>query len=270
VGGPPDHGVEKAAAIGIGPARVVTRGIDEVVGVARGVRQVIDPLVFVQPRAFEVAPGVIAGPQGPALLIEDPDFGDTAGEGFQVGGELGDARTDGGFVVAGFPALGIKAAGPPFLQLPAPDAAPGEVEPAVVVGQATGIDAVGAGDGRRLGLEGTLGAVADRDTDAKETLLVAGGEIEVVAAVLEGGVGRPQLLAGPGHVLEIQGHPVVGHGAADLIEGEDMVVRHVVLVTQIVVGNVGFAIVRRINVDPAVENVGGGISCIEVRNQGRD
>jgi hypothetical protein len=100
------------------------------------------------------------------------------------------------------------------------------------------------------------------------TLLVARGEVEVVLAVRAlRGVGRPELLGHPLDVLLPERDAVVGDGAADAVHGEDVVVDHVVLVAAVVERDVGVAVVGRVDVDPAVEDVRGRVRRVDVRDE---
>src|SRR4051812_40542569 len=97
--GPADHWLENAAAISEGAPRFVARGIDEIMGVARGIREVVNAVVFVHPRPLEIAAVVTACEQRLALFVENAEFGDVTLEGLHVGAEFGHAGADGGFMV---------------------------------------------------------------------------------------------------------------------------------------------------------------------------
>ena len=62
---------------------------------------------------------------------------------------------------------------------------------------------------------------------------------------------------------------MVGYGARGQgVGGEDVVVDHVVLVAIVVEGDGGFAVVGGVDVEAAVEDVGGGVGGIEMGYEG--
>lgn len=156
------------------------------------------------------------------------------------------------------------------LQLAAPEPAEVQVRVARVgVHEGRGVDAVAAGDGLGVRREGPGGGVADGDADAEDGRRVARREEQVVPPVLEGRVGRPELLRRPRHVLGAQHHAVVGHGALAVRRvqrrrREHVVVGHVVLVAVVVELDVRLAVVRGVDVHAALEDVGGGVRRVEV------
>lgn len=157
------------------------------------------------------------------------------------------------------------------LQLAAPKAAKVQVGLAVVVDEAGRVDTVAARDGLRVGREGTLGPIRDSDADAKDVLRVTGWEIEVVAAIALRSIGRPHLLGYPGNVIGAEGYSVVGDGGGWIqrLRAEDVVVGHVVLVAIVVEGNVGLAVVRWVDINLAIEDVGGRVGRVDVCDEGR-
>ena len=79
-----------------------------------------------------------------------------------------------------------------------------------------------------------------------------------------GGVGRPELLGDPGDLRLFQGDAVVRGGLADVVQGHDVVVDHVVLVAVVVVFDGGLAVVRGVDVDAVVEGVGRRVGDVDV------
>lgn len=60
---------------------------------------------------------------------------------------------------------------------------------------------------------------------------------------------------------------MVGYGAGDGVHGEDVVVGHVVLVAIVVEGDCCFAVVAGVDVEFVVEDVGGGVGCVDVGDE---
>lgn len=156
----------------------------------------------------------------------------------------------------------------PALELSAPQAANVEVCAAVVVDETCGVNGITARDIVLVCLERALGLIADRDTNAEDPFFIASREVEVVLSVLCCGVRRPELFGDPGNVLYGEGDAVVGDFAGDIGHGEDVVVGHVVLVAIVVVGDIGVDVVGGVDVDAVVEDVGGGVSGVEVSYEG--
>lgn len=269
---PPQHGLQDPAAVGEGAQGALPPREAEEVRVAGRVREVVLAAALVQPRGLEEPASVVVGGDGLARLRgQDGDLLDLPVELVHVVGEFRHARTLRGLLGAG--ALAALLPGGVVrgclsslvaLELAAPDAAEVEVGLAVVVDEGGRVDAVGTLNGLRVRGEGPLGAGALRDADAEDTVLVAGGEVEVVLAVLGGGVGGPELLGDPGDVLGAEDDAVVCHGAGGGVEGgegEDVVVGHVVLVAIVVVLGAGVTVVGWVDVDTAVEDVGRGVGC---------
>lgn len=122
-------------------------------------------------------------------------------------------------------------------------------------------------DRLRLRRERPGRGVCDGDADAEDAFLVARREVEVVLPVLGGGVGRPQLLGHPGHVGGLEGDAVVSRGSAGGVQREDVVVVHVVLVAIVVELDVGLPVVRGVDVELSLEDVGGRVRGVDVGDE---
>ena len=111
--------------------------------------------------------------------------------------------------------------------------------------------------------------------------MVTGGEEEVVfiGSGVVGGVGGPELLGGPGDGGVGEGDAVVGRGfggRGEVVgveggrgEGDDVVVYHVILVAVVVELDVGFTVVRGVDIDGVVEDMGRGVGGVDVLDEGR-
>lgn len=277
---PSQNRLEDPPAVRKRPVGRVTDGVAQVVGVAGRVGKVVLAVVLVHPGGLEEAPVVVVGQDALARLgRQDFDLAHLLVELAHVARQPGDLwpqRVDAlarGFV--GPLERGVKhvVALLVALKLAAPQPAKVHVRllfRVVVVDEHGRVDAEGTLDGLRVRGEGPLGLVGHGDADAEDALLVAGGEVEVVLAVARGGVGGPQLLGHPGYVLGAEGQAVVHDrlGRVDAAGGEDVVVGHVVLIAVVVELDVGLAVVRRVDVDPVVEDVGRRVGRVEVGYQG--
>ncbi|TLD22168.1 hypothetical protein PspLS_08025 [Pyricularia sp. CBS 133598] len=276
---PAQDWLEDPPAIGKRTVGRVADGVAQVVGVAGRVGKVVLAVVLVHPGGLEEAPVVVVGQDALARLgRQDFDLAHLLVELPHV------ARQPGHLWAQGVDALAGGFVGPlergvehvvallVALQLATPQAAKVDVRLllGVVVDEDGRVDAEGALDGLRVRGKGPLGLVGDGDADAEYPLLVAGGEVEVVLAVAGGGVGGPQLFGHPGDVLGAEGQAVVhdGLGRVEAVGGEDVVVGHVVLVAVVVELDVGLAVVRRVDVDLVVEDVGRRVGRVEVGYQG--
>jgi len=260
-------GLQDAVLVSERAERRVADGVRQVVRVAGRVREVVLAVVLVHPGGFEEALVVVAGVDRLAVRVVDHQVLHAGGEGVHVVAQLRHARHDGWLVAGCFHGrvgVALELACSPALQLPAPDSAKVEVCLAVVVDKAGRVDAVAAGDVAGVGLEGTFGLVGHGYADSEDPFLVSGRVVEVVFAVLLGGVGSPELFVDPGDVFGFERDAVVGHGTFDVWHGEDVVVVHVVLVAIVVVLDVGLTIVGWVDVELAVEDVCAWIGCEEV------
>ena len=143
------------------------------------------------------------------------------------------------------------------LQLAAPESAEIGVYLTIVVLEHAGVDRERAADGLFLRNEGTLGTVADGDAQMEHSVIVLGGENEVVLAVFLDDVVVPHLLLGPGHLVDIENDTMVGDVAIlQVVEREDMVVSHLEVATIVVEGMTCLAVVTGIDIQLAVKHVG--------------
>ena len=95
------------------------------------------------------------------------------------------------------------------MQLTAPDAAKVEVCLAVIVDEAGWVDAVRSLDRFWIWLERSLWLVTDCHPNAEDAFLVPGRKVEVVLAVLLGGVRSPELLRYPLEVVGLESDAVI-------------------------------------------------------------
>jgi len=185
--------------------RSVTDGVDKVMGVAGRVAEVVLAVILVHPSSLEEALIVVVSHDRLARLVEQDQLAGRLGNGVHVLAELGDSwvqRLDalaGWFLGPGH--LVVELAGLlPALQLSSPQTADVQVGLAVSVGEDGRVDAVGALHVVGVWLEWALWLVGLGDTDAEDSVLVSGGEVEeVLLAVFgHGGVWCPELLRNPG------------------------------------------------------------------------
>ena len=264
---PADHRGHDLAAVGEGAIRAIPDRIAEQVGIARRVGEIVLAVVPVQPGRLEITALVVASEQGLAVLVEDEDRARAFCELRHVGREPRHPRRERFLVCFRLFVCRVIRIVAVLLQLPAPDSAEIHVEGAVDVLEHRRIDRIAAFDRLRLGHEGTGRVLADGDADLEDAVRALGREVQVVLAVLAGGIRRPHLALGPGHVLHVEGDAVVHGLRAGMLEREDVVVLHREMVAVVVEGDAGLDVVRGIDVDPAVEDVGGRVGGIDVRDE---
>lgn len=272
---PPQHRLEYAPSVRERAKRRVAHRVDEVVRIARRVAEVVLLPPLMHPRRLEEPPLMIVRENRlPRLRRQDNQIPRRLLETPHIPRQRRDLRKERPLALARRllrpqprlverrDAVRVRLAGHGALvalQLPAPEAP--EVQERVArvrVHEGRGIDAEAPCNGLRVRHEGTGGRGADGDADAEDGGVVPRREEEVVLAVLERGVGGPELLRRPRHVLGAQHGAVVGDGVRGR-QGrgrEDVVVGHVVLVAVVVELDVCFAVVRGVDVDLALEDVG--------------
>lgn len=273
MGGPAQNGLENAAGVGKGAQRAFGCGVDEVMRIARRITKVVGFALLVHPGRLEEAAIMVVGPYGLTRLGgQDDEIAHVAVELAHVVAQLGHLGKQGILVVTarllGPQPARVELVGPVLvaLQLAAPQAAKVQVGLPVAVDEGRGVDAEATADGVRVRHEWTLGRVGHGDANAEDGVLVARGEVEVVLSVLAGGVGGPELLGNPGDVLGLEHDAVVDYGVGG-VQGrgaEDVVVSHVVLVAIVIELDAGVTVVRGVDVDAVVEDVGRGVGCVEV------
>lgn len=264
---PAQHRLENAPAVCEGSVGGRTRGIAQVVAVTGGVAEVVGVAALVHPRGLEEAPVVVVGGNGlPCFGRKDYNLAHLFGKLVHVVCQTGDARsqslgarpggllgTEPGVVIGRRVALLVA------LQLAAPETAEVEVGLAVGIDERRRVDAVAALDGRWVSRERSFGTVADGNADAEDVVVVACGKVEVVFPVAAlGGIRGPELLRHPGDILGAENNAVVHYGGCGVerVRAEDMVVGHVILVAIVIELDVCLAVVRRIDVDAPLEDVG--------------
>lgn len=210
------------------------------------------------------------------LGVENDDFLDLVGELAHVFGELANLCTLssdtfaadllGSLPIAIEDVVALLVA----LELTAPETTEVEVSLAIIINKTGRVDTETALDGFRVWDERSLGLVANSDTNAENVLLVASREVEVVFPVLGSAVRRPQLLGDPRNVLGPEDDAVVCHfaGRRKAVDTEDMVVGHIILVAIVIELDVGLAIVRRVDVDLAIENMSRGVGGVSGGDEG--
>ena len=264
VRGPAEDRGEDHALVGERAVRVVADGVAELVRVAGGVAEVVLAVVLVHPAGLEEAALVVLDLDRGAVLVQEDDRLRVLAELEHVLGELHHAGRDGGLAVGrvgGAAVLGevVLVA----LELAAPDAAEVHVVLVVIVVQDGVVDGIAAADGVRHGLERAGGGVADGDACPEDVGLVLGREVHVVLAVAAlHHLVVPELAARPRDILDVQRDAVVHDGGGHRVvalDGEDVVVLHVVLAAEVVVRRGGLPVVGRIDMDLAVEHVHGRV-----------
>lgn len=287
VRGPAQHGLQDPPCVREGAEGRVPDGVDEVVRVAGRVAEVVLSRALVHPGGLEEAAVVVVGGDGRAGLGRQDDEvargGREAPHVWRQGRDLGEQRDLAGAgrllrarprLVERRDAVRVRLAADHgalvALQLAAPEPAEVQVRVARVrVDEGRGVDAEAPRYRLGVGHERAGRGVADGDADAEHGRPVARREVQVVLAVLEGRIGRPELLRRPRHVLGAQHHAVVGHGVGGVggvqrRRREDVVVGHVVLVAVVVELDVRLAVVRGVDVDAPLEDVGRGVRRVEV------
>ena len=259
VRGPAEHGLEDAALVGVRSVRIVGHGVDDVMGRAGGIGEVVFAVVLVQPRIFEIAAVLVAGLDRGTVFVEDHDVARCLGELEHIVLHEGDLRADGVFVPGRLRAVRIELAGAVFFELAAPEAAEAHVDLAVVVHERARVDAEAAGDALGFGLERAFRDLAGGNAEAEIAVLVAGGEHEVVGVVLERDVRRPHLRADPRDIVLGQRHAAVDRIGGLVVHAEHVVILHLVLVAVVVVLAVVRDVVGRVDVELVVEHVGGRV-----------
>jgi len=181
--------------------RSVADGVDKVMRVAGRVAEVVLAVVLVHPCSLEEALIVVVSHDRLALFVEQDQFTRRLGDVVHVLGQLGDAGVQcldafaGRFLWAGH--FVVELAGLlPALQLSSPQTANVEIGLAVGVGKDGWVDAVCALHVVCVWLKWTFWFVGFGDTDAEDTILVSGGEVEEVflAVFRYSGVWCPELL----------------------------------------------------------------------------
>ena len=270
VGGPALDGKEEVAAIVERAFGGVAGGVGEEVGVAGRVGEVVEAVAAEEPGGLEEAAVVVSAEEGLIVLVEDLQVSWGAGEVLHVWREAGYFGHEGRFGVLVEVGGGgwVEGSGWPVFELAAPDSAEVHEALAVGVGEDGWIDAEAAGDRFGVWVEGAEGGAGGGDADAEDALLVAGGEVEEVGSVAEGGVGCPGLFGGPGDVLEVEGDGADGDGVAGAVYLEDAVVVHGVLAALVVVRGVGGDVVGGVDVELAREDVGGWVGGVDGGDEG--
>ena len=78
----------------------------------------------------------------------------------------------------------------------------------------------------------------------------------------------PELLADPGYIISAEGNSMVLKRTLYGVRGKDVIIVHVILVTVVVVLDVRLAIMRGVDVELAIKDMGAGISGKEVAHDG--
>ncbi|KAI6763653.1 hypothetical protein HG531_013041 [Fusarium graminearum] len=144
------------------------------------------------------------------------------------------------------------------LQLSTPETSEVEISLSIVIHKACGVNAVATLDRLWVWGERTLWLVTDSNTNAEDSLLVSCGEVKEVFAVFLSGIRSPELLGHPRDVFCLQDDTMVSDlgRRVQALSTEDMVVSHVVLIAIVVELDIGLTIVRGIDIDLAIEDMG--------------
>ena len=143
------------------------------------------------------------------------------------------------------------------LQLSAPDAPEIKVDSSIVVFQKCRVYAVGTAYRVRLRDERPFGTIAYGDTETEYVVVILGAEAHIVSAVFFYHIIVPQLSAGPRNVVNVEYAPLVAAFVRlRIVKRETMIITHVKMVTVVIFGYAAFPVVRRIDIDPAIEDTG--------------
>ena len=219
------------------------------------------------PRRFKEAPPVVSIGQRLACFIDEHHILWRLREADHVVAKPRNLGGERRLILRGIHILGDVSARRPTLQLAAPDAAKVHVALTVRVLEDRGVDAVGALDRFGLCLERTGRLVGNCGANPEDVLLVLHGKIQVVLPALLGRVRRPHLPACPRHILDIERDAVIGDRTTDRVHREHMVVAHGEVAAEIIRRNAGVDVVRGVDVDLAVEDVGRRIGGVDLRDQ---
>ena len=226
------------------------------------------PLYLCSQAASKKRRGLSPADSGLPVLVEEDDVLRRLGKADHVVAKAGDLGAERWLILCRVHVLGFVGPARPSLQLAAPDPAEVHVVLAVAVLEDRRVDAVAPLDGLGPRRKGTGRAASNRGPDAEGVLFVFHGKVQVVAAVLLGGVGGPHLPARPRDVLDVERDAVVGHRASDRVHRKHVIVAHGEMAAEIVGANAGVDVVRRIDEDLAVEDVRGWVGGVEVLDEG--
>lgn len=277
MGRPSKNGLQDAAAIDKRPKRTRAGGIAQKVRIPRRVREVVGVSALVQPRSLKEASVVVVTLDRLASLRgQNDELLHLICKLAHIGAEpanpwpLGTDTLAADFLGALPRWIEDVVALLVALELAAPEAAKVEVCLAIVVDETGRVDAVAALDRFRIRGERTLGLVPHGDTDTEDALLVAGWKVEIVFAVLLGGIRRPKLLGHPRNVFCLQHHAVICDlpRRAQAICAEYVVVGHVILVAIVVELDICLAVMGRIDVDLAVKDMRRGVGSVNMSDEG--
>lgn len=212
-----------------------------------------------------------------SLRIKDLDLLDFIGELVHVLSELGYSWSLGGNALAAdlLRALpfGVKDIVTLLvaLQLPTPKTSEVQVRLSILIYEACRVNTVASLDGLWVGSERSLRLITDGNTDAEDSLLISGGEVEVEFSVLLSGIGSPELLGNPGDVFCLKNNTVVNDLSwwVEALSAEDMVIGHVILIAIVVELDIGLTVVRRIDVDLAIEDMRRRVGTVDVGDERR-
>ena len=276
---PTYNGIKDDTLVSERTVGIVANGIAQEVAIASRVREVVLSIIFMHPRCFEEAVW-ITSLQGLSILIENDDRACSLGKAHHIvahanniagnswsirlGKELSlvvGSRTevDETIVVAVLAGDRFKAVierAPP-LQLSTPEAAEVAVNLSIVILEHAGVDGEGATDGLCLRYEGTFRLISNSYAKVENTVIAFGREDEVVFSILLDNIIVPHLLLGPGHILDIKNHTMVGDlTILQIVEGEHMVVLHLEVSTIIVETLSGIPVVAGIDIELTVKHIG--------------
>ncbi|KAI6765904.1 hypothetical protein HG530_006974 [Fusarium avenaceum] len=210
---PPIDRIKDFTLVGIRTIRALGSSIDHEMSLAGRVHEIIQLIALVNPWTFEETSVFVIGKKGLAILWgQDLDVPWLLSQLVHVLAELGDLRAQSSSSIGWLLAVGVVLVLVlPVLELSALNTTPSEVCAVVGVNEAGGIDAEGVGDPALVGFERTTGVGGDGNADSEDTILVLGGEVQVVFAVLVGCIGRPHLMRGPGNVVDGETNTMVNH-----------------------------------------------------------
>ena len=140
------------------------------------------------------------------------------------------------------------------LQLSAPDTTKIDIVAAVVIAEHSHIDTVTSADRVRLRDKRTFRLVTNGYTHTENVITVFQRKIKIILSVFISYIAVPKLTSCPRDVCHTQCYTVVGYFAMhDIVGRENMIIIHIKMVTVIIFRNTGLAVVRRIDIQTAVE-----------------
>ena len=152
------------------------------------------------------------------------------------------------------------------LELTAPETAEVAIDLAVIVLEHAGVDRERTTDGVLLRNKRTLGPVGDGYTKMEYTVIVLSREDQVVLAVFLDDIIVPHQLLGPSDLIYIENLTIICHLAVfHVFHGNHVIVLHLEVTAIIIEGSTSLPVMRRIDEQFSVKNIGRRICIIITR-----